>query len=78
MILTIQNDETVTVQIPFVKKKNLPLIKYSQVDLTTKKKKEISVYDYVGHFDKYGFEWRWDKDSVSFKYEIKKSKECKN
>ena len=77
LALTIQNDETVTVKIPFVKKKDLPLIKYSHVDLTTKKKKEISVYDYVGHFDKYGFEWRWDKDSVSFKYEIKKAKNGK-
>ena len=56
LALTIQNDETVTVEIPFVKKKDLPLIKHSQVDLTTKKKKEISLYDYVGHFDKYGFE----------------------
>ena len=74
LALTIQNDETVTVKIPFVKKKDLPLIKYSHLDLTTKKKKEISVYDYVGHFDKYGFEWRWDKDSVGFKYEIKKAK----
>ena len=77
LALTIQNDETVTVKIPFVKKKDLPLIKYSHVDLTTKKKKEISVYDYVGHFDKYGFEWRWDKDSVGFKYEIKKAKNGK-
>ena len=77
LALTIQNDETVTVKIPFVKKKDLPLIKYSHVDLTTKKKKVIYVYDYVGHFDKYGFEWRWDKDSVGFKYEIKKAKNGK-
>ena len=74
LALTIQNDETVTVKIPFVKKKDLPPIKYSHVDLTTKKKKEISVYHYVGHFDKYGFEWGWDKDSVGFKYEIKKAR----
>ena len=74
LALTIQNDETVTVKISFVKKKDLSLIKYSHVDLTTKKKKKISVHDYVGHFDKYGFEWRWDKDSVGSKYEIKKAK----
>ena len=78
LALTIQNDETVTVKIPFVKKKDLPLIKHNHVDLTTKKKNEISVYDYVGHFDKCGFEWRWDKDSVGFKYKIKKEKKWKN
>ena len=77
LALTIQNDETVTVKIPFVKNKDLPLIKYSHIDLTTQKNKEIYVYNYVGHFDKYGFEWRWDKDSVGFKYEIKKAKNGK-
>ena len=72
LALYILNSETETVKIPFTKKnaKDLPQLKYKYVDFETKKSKELSLYDFVGHFEKFGFEW--EHTASGFEYTIKK------
>ena len=74
LTLHIVNTETANIKIPFTKKSetDLPLIKYSYYDTMTKKTENLFVYDFVGHFEKYGFQWRWNYTSVGFRYSIKK------
>ena len=73
LALYILNSETETVKIPFTKKntKDLtPQLKYKYVNFETKKPKELSLYDFVGQFEKFGFEW--EHTASGFKYSIKK------
>ena len=60
------NTETANIKIPFTKKSetDLPLLKYSYFDTTTKKTENLFVYDFAGHFEKYGFQWRWNYSGI--------------
>ena len=74
LMLHIENTEATKIKIPFTKKSetDLPLIKYSYFDTITKKTENLFVYDFAGHFEKYGIEWRWNYTITGFRYSIKK------
>ena len=55
--------ETKAVQIPFVKKNesDLPKLKLTYFNTSTKKNEDFFMYDYIGDFEKFGLEW-YQKD----------------
>ena len=71
LTLFMSHPETKTIEIPFVKKSesDLPGIKFIYFNTTTKKTENFFVYDFIGHFKKFGFEW--NKDSLGLNYQIK-------
>ena len=67
----ISQPETNTITIPFVKKNksDLPKLKLSYFNTSSKKNEDFLMYDYVGHLKKFGFEW--NHNALGFKFEIK-------
>ena len=67
----ISHPETNTITIPFVKKNksDLPKLKLTYFNTTTKRMKIFLMYDYAGHLKKFGFEW--NHNALDFKFEIK-------
>ena len=67
----ISHPETNTITIPFVKKNesDLPKLKLSYFNTSSKKNEDFLMYDYVGHLKKFGFEW--NHNALGFKFEIK-------
>ena len=63
--------ETKTIGIPFVKKNepDLPEIKLTYFNSTTKKNEDFFIYDFIAHFQKFGFEW--NKNGLGLNYQIK-------
>ena len=52
------HSETKTIEIPFVEKNesDLPKIQLTYYNTKTKKNETFLVYDYIGHFEKFGLE----------------------
>ena len=71
LTLFMSHPETKTIEIPFVKKSqsDLPKIKLTYFNTTTKKNEDFFMYDFIGHFEKFGFEW--NQADLGLKYEIK-------
>ena len=65
----ISHPETKSIEIPFVKKNEteLPKKKLTFLNTNTIKNEDFTFYDYVGHLEKFGYEW----NKEGFKYEIK-------
>ena len=63
--------ETKTVEITFVKKNksDLPKIKLTYFNTTTKKNEDFFIYDFIEHFKRFGFEW--NQADIGLKYQIK-------
>ena len=63
--------ETKTIKVPFVKKNesDLPKIKLTYYNTNTKKNETFLVYDYIGHFEKFGLEWI--QNDLGLKYVVK-------
>ena len=71
LTLFMSHPETKTIEIPFVKKNesDLPKIKLTYFNSTTKKNEDFFIYDFIEHFKKFGFEW--NKDGLGLNYKIK-------
>ena len=71
LTLFMSHPETKTIEIPFVKKNesDLPKIKLTYFNSTTKKNEDFFIYDFIEHFKKFGFEW--NKDGLGLNYQIK-------
>ena len=71
LTLFMSHPETKTIEIPFVKKNesDLPKIKLTYFNSTTKKNEDFFIYDFIKHFKKFGFEW--NKDGLGLNYKIK-------
>ena len=67
----ISHPETKTIEIPFVKKNesDLPKIKLTYFNTTTKESEDFMIYDFIEHFKRFGFEW--NQADLGLKYEIK-------
>ena len=67
MTFFILHPETNTITIPFVRKNksDLPKLKLSYFNTTTKKNEDFLMYNYVGHVKKFGFEW--NHNALGFK-----------
>ena len=59
LTLFMSHPETKTIEIPFVKKSksDLPKIKFTYFNTSTKKTENFFVYDFIGHLKKFGFDW---------------------
>ena len=68
------HSETKTVQILFAKRNDsdLPKLKLTYFNTSTKKNEGFFMHDYIGHFEKFGIEW-YQKD-LKLYYEIKINK----
>ena len=75
LTFTISNPQTKAIEIPLVKKNDseLPKKKLTFFNITTKKNKDFSFYDYIGHLEKFEFEW----SKSGFKYEISLNSDSK-
>ena len=64
----ISHPETKSIEIPFVKKNETEVSKKKLTffNTITKKNEDFTFYDYVGHLEKFGYEW----NKEGFKYEI--------
>ena len=64
----ISHPETNSLEIPFIKKNEteLPKKKLTFFNTTTQKNEDFTFYDYVGHLEKFGYEW----SKAGFKYKI--------
>ena len=64
----ISHPETYSLEIPFIKKNEteLPKKKLTFFNTTTQKNEDFTYYDYVGHLEKFGYEW----SKAGFKYKI--------
>ena len=64
----ISHPETNSLEIPFIKKNEteLPKKKLAFFNTTTQKNEDFTFYDYVGHLEKFGYEW----SKAGFKYKI--------
>ena len=73
MTLVISHPETLSVKIPFVKKNetDLPKLKLTYFNTSTEKNEDFLKCDYIGHLEKFGFEWAINEKNFDFKYEIK-------
>ena len=69
MTFIISHPEIKSIEIPFVKKNEteLPKKKLTFFNTNTQKTEDFTFYDYVGHLEKFGYEW----NKEGFKYEIK-------
>ena len=65
--LRIKNTETV---IPFQKKapNELPQLKFTYYNTTTKKDERVEFYDYMQHLDNFDFTWK--NSAIKFKYSV--------
>ena len=68
MTFIISRPETSSLEIPFIKKNEteLPKKKLTFFNTTTQKNEDFTFYDYVGHLEKFGYEW----SKAGFKYKI--------
>ena len=73
--LRIKNTETV---IPFQKKapNELPQLKFTYYNTTTKKDERVEFYDYMQHLDNFDFTWK--NSAIKFKYSVELSTDKKN
>ena len=64
----ISHPETNSLEIPFIKKNEteLPKTKLTFFNTTTQKKEDFTFYEYVGHLEKFGYQW----SKAGFKYKI--------
>ena len=71
LTLFMSHPETKTVKIQFLKKNesDLPRIKFSSYNPTTKENVDFFFYDYIGHFKKFGFNWK--QNDLGLEYNIK-------
>ena len=69
--LFMSHPETNTVKIPFIKKNesDLPKIKFTYYNYSSKKNENFLVYDYIGHFKKFGLKWK--QDALGLEYSMK-------
>ena len=65
----ISHPETKSIRIPFVKKNEteLPKKKLTFFNTSTQKNEDFAYYHYVGHLEKFGYQW----EKEGFRYEIK-------
>ena len=75
--LKICNEEAFEKIIPFEKKtkSEVPPIKITFYNTTTKKQEEVEFYNYMLHLEKYGL--RWEDTSLQFKYSVRPSTDKK-
>ena len=75
--LRIYNEEAVGKIIPFKKKfqSEIPLIKLTFYNKTTKKQEEVEFYNYMFHLEKYGP--GWEDNNLELKYLIRLSTDKK-
>ena len=71
LTLFMSHPKTKTIEIHFVQKNEseLPKIKLTYFNSTTKKSQDFFIYDFLEHFKKFGFEW--NKDGLGLNYQIK-------
>ena len=71
LTLSISNPETKTLLLPFVQKdeSDLPKMKLTYFNTTTKKNEDFLVYNYYKHFKKFGF--TWEHKTLGIKYGIR-------
>ena len=55
----ISHPETNSLEIPFIKKNEteLPKTKLTFFNTTTQKEEDFTFYEYVGHLEKFGYQW---------------------
>ena len=74
LLLYILNPEGTTTKIPLTKKKMKQMYqkkKNTYFNTTMQKSEDILVYDFYGHFEKFGLEW--ENVKLGFKYTIEKA-----
>ena len=73
----ISHPETKSIEIPFVKKKwnRTTEEKTDFFNTITKKNEDFTFYDYVGHLEKFGYEW--NKEGFKYKIKIENNKKIK-
>ena len=71
LTLFMSHPETKTIKVPFVKKNksDLSKIKLTYYNTNTKKNETFLVYDYIGHFEKFGLEQI--QNDLGLKYVVK-------
>ena len=71
LTLFMSHPERKTMKVPFVKKNesDLPKINLTYYNTNTKKSQTFLVYDYIGHFEKFGLEWI--QNDLGLKYVVK-------
>ena len=71
LTLSISNPETKTLLLPFVQKdeSDLPKMKLTYFNTTTKKNEDFLVYNYYKHLKKFGF--TWEHKTLGIKYGIR-------
>ena len=71
LTFVISNPKTKTIKIPFPKKNesDLPKLKLTYFNTTTKRNEDFLMYYYIGHLKKFGFEWV--QNALDFKFAIK-------
>ena len=74
MIFIISHPETKCIEIPFVKKMKQNCQRKNWLSLipTPKKNEDFTFYNYVGHLEKFGYEW--NKDDFKYEKKIKNQK----
>ena len=75
LTLFMSHPETKTIKVPFVKKNesDLPKIKLTYYNTNTKKNETFLVYDYIGHFEKFGLEWIQNDSGLKYVVKIDNS-----
>ena len=65
------NPETTTIEVPLVKKSkaDLPRIKYTYFNTTSRKNEDFFVYDYMSNLRNFGF--NWENSTLKLRYFIK-------
>ena len=73
----ISHPETKSIEIPFVKKNETEVSKKKLTffNTITKKNEDFTFYDYVGHLEKFGYEW--NKEGFKYKIKIENNKKIK-
>ena len=71
LTLFMSKPEIKTVEISFVKKNesDLPKIELTYYNPTTKKNEKFLVYDYISHFENFGFDWI--QSDIGLRYSVK-------
>ena len=74
LIFIISHPETKCIEIPFVKKMKQNCQRKNWLSLipTPKKNEDFTFYNYVGHLEKFGYEW--NKDDFKYEKKIKNQK----
>ena len=78
MAFIILHPETKSIEIPFEKKNEIepPKKKLTFLIPSPKKKEDFTFYNYIGHLEKFGYEW--NKDAFKYEIKIKNNKIIKN